>query len=168
MHPFFNESVAAVMLSLAVSLPITNCNIHITIWFLYAGVISTLMIVFDKLLKDAKDMAASDGIINRMEHYVIDFLKLCKLPLFVIEIIVYCVVAVKTIKYSGDIILEKKVAQDAAKTEFYCERGPWHMMMLVSSLYCVVLVFRVIVVIADLVGVKGGENVGDSDVPKGD
>ena len=42
------------------------------------------------------------------------------------------------------------------------------MMMLVSSLYCVVLVFRVIVVIADLVGVKGGENVGDSDVPKGD
>ena len=85
-----------------------------------------------------------------------------------IEIIVYCVVAIKIIQYSGDIILEKKVAQDIARTEFYCERGPWHMMMLVSSLYCVVLVFRVIVVIADLVGVKGGENVGDSDVPKGD
>ena len=108
-------------------------------------------------------MASSTGwnIVN-------DFLKLCKLPLFLIEIIVYCVFTVKTIKYSGDIILEKEVAQDTAKTEFYCERGPWHMMMLVSSLYCVVLVFRVIVVIADLVGVKGGENVGDSDVPEGD
>ena len=113
-------------------------------------------------------MAASDGIINRMEHYVIDSLKFCKLPLFMIEIVVYCVIAVKTIDYSGDIILDKKVAQDTARTEFYCERGPWNMMILVSILYCVVLVFRVIVVVADLVGVKGGDNVGDIDVREED
>ena len=59
MHPFFNDSVAAVMLSLAVSLPITNCNIHITIWFLYAGVISIPTNVFDKLLKDVNDRLCS-------------------------------------------------------------------------------------------------------------
>ena len=81
MHPFFNESVAAVMLSLAVSLPYTNCNIHITIWFLYAGIISTLTIVFDNFLKDVKDMAASDGIINKMEHYVIYFLLHTLIPI---------------------------------------------------------------------------------------
>ena len=168
MHPFFNESVAAVMLSLAVSLPYTNCNIHITIWFLYAGITSNLTIVFDNFLKDAKDMAASDGTINRKEYYVINSLIFCKLLLFMIEIVVYCGIAFKTIGYSGDIILDKKVAQDTARTEFYCERGPWNMMMLVSILYCVVLVFRVIVIIADLVGVKGGENVRDNDAPEGD
>ena len=164
--PFFNESLAAVMLILAVSLPSTSCNIHITNWFLYAGVVSTLTVLFDELLKDAKDMAAINEIVNRMEHHVIEFLKFCKLPLFVIEFIVYCVISEKTIEYSGDIILNKKEAQDKGKIEYYCERGPWNMMKLVSILYCVVLVFRVIVVFAEVMRVLGGENVGDKDVPE--
>merc|ERR1712226_1161304 len=167
MHSFFNESVASTMLSLAISLPATNCNLHVSHWFMYAGLVQTLTGVFNDLITDVQAMAASDGIINKLEHYIVLFLKLGKLPLFLVEFTVYCVIVSKTITHVGNVIYMKDEAEETGQLENYCEAGPWHLMMVVSILYGFVMLFRIIVIAGDLMGVnaaKAAENKEDTAV----
>ena len=42
MQSFFDDSVSGTFMSLALALPHNNCNIHVTEWFLLAGVVATL------------------------------------------------------------------------------------------------------------------------------
>ena len=37
MRPFFDDQVSGTFMALALALPHTNCNIHVTEWFLFAG-----------------------------------------------------------------------------------------------------------------------------------
>lgn len=154
LHALFNESVAATMTGLAVALPVTSCNIHVTLCFLYAGIVHTLTDVLTQLILDVEDMAANDGVINKWENRVIVFLKLCKLPLFVIELGDYYIIVYKTISHFGDVIHDKKLAEEKDEMHHYCELGTWHLMVAVSIIYGLVLVFRVLVIVGDVLGVS--------------
>ena len=156
LHALFNESVAATMTGLAVALPVTSCNIHVTLCFLYAGIVHTLTDVLTQLILDVEDMAASDGIINKWENGIIVFLKLCKLPLFAIELGDYYIIVYKTVSHSGDVIHDKNLAEEKEEMHHYCELGTWHLMVAVSIIYGLVLVFRVMVIVGDVVGVSSG------------
>jgi len=76
MQSFFDEQVSGTFLALALALPHSSCNIHVTEWFLVAGVISTLTLVTNQLREEVEQLAMLDGIINKVEHRRITFLKL--------------------------------------------------------------------------------------------
>ena len=50
--------------------------------------------------------------------------------------------------------LEKKLAEEKDEMHHYCELGTWHLMVAVSIIYGLVLVFRVLVIVGDVLGVS--------------
>ena len=86
LHGFYNPWVAGVLLSLSFALPHENCNLHVTEWFLYSGVIFTLTEYLTSVQQEVEEGSSGDGIVNKAEHRLIDGLKFMKLPLFIFEL----------------------------------------------------------------------------------
>jgi len=148
MDPFFNGRVAGVVLSTSVALPHTSCNIHVTEWFLVIGIVSCVTEVFTQLTREVEVLAAKDGIINRAEHILIDCLKFLKLPLFTFELVGFGAIVTRVFVEMADIKF------DEPKSEHYCQEGIWHICLIITIVYSLVFVFRIIVIVAALVGKK--------------
>jgi len=146
MDPFFNGRVAHVVLSTSVALPHSSCNLHVTEWFLVIGIVSCVTEVFVQLTKEVETLAAKDGIINRAEHILIDFLKFLRLPFFIMEVVGYIAVFFKVVDEYSDIVFEDK------ESPHFCQRGIWNICLVITFVYTVVFVFRIIVIIASIVG----------------
>ena len=146
MDPFFNGRVAHVVLSTSVALPHSSCNLHVTEWFLVIGIVSCVTEVFVQLTKEVETLAAKDGIINRAEHILTDFLKFLRLPFFIMEVVGYVAVFFKVVDEFPDIEFEDK------ESHHYCQRGIWNICLVITFVYTVVFVFRIIVIIAFVVG----------------
>lgn len=156
---FFNSNIAGKLLSISVALPHESCNIHVTEWFLFIGVTYTLTEVLTRLTAEVEAMAMQDGIINRAEHILIDTLHFLKLPLFLFEVVAFGVVMSRTMAHINTVDFESSGAEN------FCEQGIWKLMLAISGIYTVVLVFRVTVVLASLVGKEEGEGGEVEDLP---
>ena len=81
MESFFDEQVSATFLALALALPHESCHIHVTEWFLMAGVVATLTAVVNSLIVEV------ERILKHPKHRFILFLKAVRFPLFCMELI---------------------------------------------------------------------------------
>jgi len=148
MDPFFNGRVAGIVLSTSVALPHTSCNIHVTEWFLVIGIVSCVTEVFTQLTKEVEVLAAKDGIINRAEHILIDCLKFLKLPLFLFELAGYGAIVTRVFMEIEDIEFDDNTS------DHFCQRGIWNICLIITTVYSLVFVFRIVVIAASLVGKK--------------
>jgi len=146
MDPFFNGRVAGVTLSLSVALPHSSCSIHITEWFLVIGIVSCVTEVFCQLTREVELLAAKDGIINRAEHILIDCLKFFRFPFFLMELVGYGAIVSKVIAEFSDIEFDDRTS------DHYCQQGIWNICLIITFVYSLVFVFRIIVIVASVVG----------------
>ena len=106
------------------------------------------MQVFTQLTREVEVLAAKDGIINRAEHILIDCLKFLKLPLFTLELVGYGAIVTR-------VFVERKDVQfNEPKSDHYCQEGIWNICLIITIVYSLVFVFRIIVIVASLVGKK--------------
>ena len=153
MRSFFDEQVAATFLALAIALPHDSCNIDVTKWFLIAGVVQTCTAVLNNLRGQVEMLAALDGIINKVEHRLIQFLRFVNLPFFYMELVSFVVISMRVIDNWNDIDNENRFGGDD-KSDLnpnYCEGGTWQLMVAVMFVYSLVIVFRVAVIVASLI-----------------
>ena len=89
LKPFFDKKVSTSMMSLALSLPETSCNMKIIEWYLAAGV----MLHINEILADVKGrfnrLAGEDGIVNELEHYILQFIAFLSFPAFLAELSIF-------------------------------------------------------------------------------
>jgi len=156
MHSFFDDQVAGTFLALAIALPHESCNIHVTSWFLVAGVVFSLTDVLNKLRSQVEMLAALDGIINKIEHRLIQFLRFMNFPLFCTEFIAFVMISIRVTDHWSTIDHENEKLDSGESNPNYCETGTWQLMVAVMGLYAVVIVFRVAVVVASLTGGSQG------------
>ena len=83
LHGFFLPQMASIMISLAVALPHRSCSLHVTEWFMRAGVVFTLTSYLDQLQGEVEHAA---GGILKAELLLINCLKLIKVLLFIFEL----------------------------------------------------------------------------------
>ena len=95
MESFFDGQVSGTFMSLALALPHESCNIHVTEWFLMAGVVATLTEVINDLRQEVERCVGLDKIINKAEHRLIVFLKAVRFPLFCAELAAFFVICTK-------------------------------------------------------------------------
>ena len=91
LHGFFLPQMASIMISLAVALPHRSCSLHVTEWFLRAGVVFTLTSYIHELQHEVEHAA---GGIRKAELLLINFLKLIKFPLFIFELGETCLILI--------------------------------------------------------------------------
>ena len=72
--------VSATFMALALALPHESCHIHVTEWFLMAGVVATLTAVVNSLIEEV------ERILKHPKHRFILFLKAVRFPLFCMEL----------------------------------------------------------------------------------
>ena len=87
MESFFDEQVSMTLMALALALPHESCHIHVTEWFLMAGVVATLTQVVNSLIEEVERLVSLDKIINKAEHRLVWFLKVVRFLLFCVEIV---------------------------------------------------------------------------------
>ena len=109
-----------------------------------------------QLTRQVEVLAAKDGIINRAENILIDILKLLRLPLFSMEVIAYGAVVFKVFSEWQYINFSDP------DSSHYCSEGIWHVMLVIAIVYTLILAFRILAIIASLIGTKPAE------VPKED
>ena len=99
-------------------------------------------------------LAALDGIINKVERRLIQFLRFVNFPLFCMELWSFVVISMRVINHWDDIDKENSRLddEDNALNPKYCEGGIWQLMVAVLFMYTFVLLFRVAVVVASLLG----------------
>ena len=107
------------------------------------------MQVFTQLTREVEVLAAKDGIINRAEHILIDCLKFLKLPLFTLELVGYVAIVTRVFVEWTDV----KFVEEP-KSDHYCQEGIWNICLIITIVYSLVFVFRIIVIVASLVGKK--------------
>ena len=168
MHSFFDAQVASTFLALAIALPQDSCNIDVTRWFLMAGVVQTCTAVLNDLRGQVEMLAALDGIINKVEHRLIQFLRFVNFPFFCIEVVSFVMISLHVVEHWDSIDYksrelevegENRELEDEVEMRLnpsYCESGTWHLMVAVMFIYAIVLMFRVAVTVASLMG--GREN----------
>ena len=149
MHSFFDGQVAGTFLALSLALPHESCNIHVTSWFLIGGVVFSMTEVLNDLRGQVEMLAALDGIINKIEHRLILALRFLNFPLFCMEFLSFLMVSFRVLSHWNTIQTsteDKKLPTGEANPHF-CERGTWSLMVAVMIVYCVVIVFRVAIVV---------------------
>ena len=109
-----------------------------------------------QLTRQVEVLAAKDGIINRAENMLIDILKFLRLPLFSMELIAYGAVVFKVFSEWQDINFSD------AESSHYCSEGIWHVMLVIAIVYTLILAFRILAIVASLIGTK------PTEVPKVD
>ena len=105
-----------------------------------------LMQVFTQLTREVEVLAAKDGIINRAEHILIDCLKFLRFPFFLMELVGFGAVVGKVVAEFPNIGLEDKTS------DHFCQKGIWNVCLLITFVYSLVFVFRIIVIVASIVG----------------
>jgi hypothetical protein len=163
MESFFDGQVSSTYLALALALPHESCNIHVTEWFLMAGVVSTLTGVVNDLRNEVQQLSSLDGIVNRIEHMLIQFLRFVNFPLFLAEFVAYFQISVMVLENWADIDHSPEGAKlaDGTASPHYCEKGTWKLMVAVLFIYVGVIVFRVVTVVGSL---KSGDSVRKREV----
>jgi len=151
MQSFFDDSVSGTFMSLALALPHNNCNIHVTEWFLLAGVVATLTEVVNSLRDEVEELANLDGIINLVENRLIVGLRMVNFPLFMMEVVTFGAIAYLTFYHSNDIVINR---EDSEGNPHYCEPGIWKLMQAVVVIYTALLIFRVVVLVGSLISDK--------------
>ena len=159
MHSFFDGQVAGTFLALSLALPHESCNIHVTEWFLIAGVVFSMTEVLNDLRGQVEMLAALDGIINKIEHRLILALRFVNFPLFCVEFFSFLMISFRVITHWNSIDLEKKKLASGEANPHYCERGTWSLMVAVMIVYCLVIVFRVAIVVGTVSDGKRGKKV---------
>jgi len=154
MQSFFDDSVSGTFMSLALALPHINCNIHVTEWFLLAGVVATLTGVVNDLRDEVEELANLDGIINLVEHRLIVGLRMVNFPLFVMEVVTFGAITYLVFYHSDDIKLRREGSEN---NPHYCEPGIWKLMLAVVVIYTALLIFRVVVLAGSLISDKKPE-----------
>ena len=104
-----------------------------------------------QLTRQVEVLAAKDGIINRAENILIDILKLLRLPLFSMELIAYGAVVSKVFSEWQDITFSD------AESSHYCSEGIWHVMLVIAIVYTLILAFRILAIVASLIGTNPAE-----------
>jgi len=145
---FYDDQVSGTFLGLAVALPHVNCNIHVTEWFLVAGVVATLITVVNELREEVELLAKLDCIINLAESRLIVGLRMVNFPLFVVELASYIAISVAVFRHSNDIEFRRDPED---KNPHYCESGVWKLMIAVMVIYTGLLIFRVVVLAGSLI-----------------
>jgi len=145
---FFDDQVSGTFLSLAIALPHVNCNIHVTEWFLLAGVVATLTTVVNDLREEVEELANLDGIINLVESRLIVGLRMVNFPLFVMELVTFVVISSLVFRHNNDIEFKRDPDE---KDPHYCELGIWKLMVAVMVIYTALLLFRVAVLAGSLI-----------------
>ena len=107
--------------------------------------------MFRQLTRQVEVLAAKNGIINRAENILIDILKLLRLPLFCMELIGYGAVVSKVFSEWQDINFSDP------DSSHYCSEGIWHVMLIIAIVYPLILAFRILVIVASLIGTKPAE-----------
>ena len=149
---FFDDSVSGTFMSLALALPHDNCNIHVTEWFLLAGVVATLTDVVNDLREEVEELANLDGIINLVEYRLIVGLRMVNFPLFVMEVVTFGAIAGLVFVHAEDIEFKKKDEGEVSPN--FCESGIWKLMLAVVIIYTALLIFRVVVLAGSLISDK--------------
>ena len=134
-------------MSLALALPHSNCNIHVTEWFLLAGVVATLTEVVNTLRAEVEELANLDGIINLVEHRLIVGLRMLNFPLLVMELVTFAMIFYYVIKHGSDI---EFVRTSHEESPHYCEEGVWKLMQAVVVIYSALFIFRVLILAGSL------------------
>ena len=150
---FYDESVSGTFMSLALALPHVNCNIHVTEWFLLAGVVATLTEVVNDLREEVEQLAYLDGIINLVESRLIVGLRMVNFPLFVMELVTFGAIAYLVFLHGDDIEFKRT----DERNPHYCEPGIWKLMIAVMVIYTALLIFRVVVLAGSLMSDKKKE-----------
>ena len=77
------------MMSMAMALPDTSCNMNLIEFYLAAGV----MQIINEILADVREriieLAGQDGIINRLEHFILQFVTFLNFPAFLAEFSIF-------------------------------------------------------------------------------
>jgi hypothetical protein len=151
MDSFFDEQVASMFLTLALALPHSSCNIHVTEWFLTAGVVFTLTGVINQLREEVQDLAQLDGIINKVEHRLILFLRLINFPLFVVEVVSFVMIVSLVSTHFGNIETTPNPNKPGASNPNFCQKSTWKLMLGIAAIYTCVIVFRIVTIVGSLV-----------------
>ena len=99
-------------------------------------------------------LAALDGIINKVERRLIQFLRFVNFPLFCMELWSFVVISMRVIDNWDDIDKEnRRLGGDDGGdlNPNYCEGGTWQLMVAVLFVYSLVIIFRVAVIVASLI-----------------
>jgi len=152
---FFDDSVSGTFMSLALALPHSNCNIHVTEWFLLAGVVATLTDVVNDLREEVEELANLDGIINLVEYRLIVGLRMVNFPLFVMEVVTFGAITGLVFLHADDIEFKR---DEGEVNPHYCESGIWKLMLAVVVIYTALLIFRVVVLAGSLISDKKADD----------
>ena len=96
MKPFFDKRVSTAMLSLAIALPKSSCNMDIIEFFLAAGVMEILHEILEDVRGRVQDLSDRDNIENRKEHFILQFLVILNFPTFVAELGIFLYIRYET------------------------------------------------------------------------
>ena len=124
-----------------------------------AGVVFSMTEVLNDLRGQVEMLAALDGIINKIEHRLILILRLINFPLFCIEFYSFLMISIRVIGHWNSIDLENARLEGGGANPHYCERGTWSLMVAVMIVYCLVIVFRVAIVVGTVAGGTKGNKV---------
>ena len=145
----FDESLGNQMLTLAISKPNSACKVDEMIhWFLFIGIINCFSRSWSDMMVQVKDMAEEDGVVNKIEHFVMYGMKIVKLGLFCFE--VSCMVYINYTVISFWASVDKK----DTNSETYCDGGIWKLMEVVLFGFSNVLLIRILVILASEFGPK--------------
>ena len=104
------------------------------------------MQVFTQLTSEVEVLAAKDGIVNRAEHILIDCLKFLRFPFFLMELVGYGAIVARVLVEFPNIEFEVQTS------EHFCQKGIWNVCLIITFVYSLVFVFRIIVIVASVVG----------------
>ena len=104
-----------------------------------------------QLTRQVEVLAAKNGIINRAEKILIDILKFLRLPLFSMELFAYGAVVFKVLSEWQDINFSDQ------ESSHYCSEGIWHVMLVIAIVYTLILAFRILAIVASLIGTNPAE-----------
>jgi len=140
MRPFFDENISGTMLSISLALPMDACNMGVMRWFLAAGVTHILNAIIEDVRSRITDMAADDGIINKVENRILTFLSLLNFPLFLGDLTIFVYISDVFWSDFGHVDFEDK------DSESYCAEGVWHLTSAIFFIYSTLFLFRVFVI----------------------
>ena len=89
LHPFFDNLMSGVMLSISLSLNTNDCDMGILNWFLAGGVVLFLNYVLADVTERIEEMAEKDGRVSMMEHRFIETLGFFKFFVFITELVIF-------------------------------------------------------------------------------
>ena len=89
LHPFFDNLMSALMLTISLSLRPGDCDMDILKWFLAEGVLMVLNHILMDVIERITEMAEEDGKISKKEFKLLETVRFFTFFVFLAELIIF-------------------------------------------------------------------------------